>query len=87
MIGLSTKKYFLATEAKIAQTFESVSQKAFSVINGLGCLIGHLAGAAEFFFEYNYKRMEHCQRHLFRELRPAIQSGYSTDQPEKNLQQ
>lgn len=71
------KKYHLAIESKVKQPFESFSNKAHSVINGLGFLTGHLAGNAGWYFAYAKKELKDPVHFYHNPMRDSIHGFYT----------
>lgn len=76
IVSDKNKQYFLSIESKQKQAFESFSNKAFAITNGLGYITGHFAGDNGYFFAYSTPEMKDFKHFHFSEFRSSIQSGY-----------
>jgi len=71
------KKYYLAIDTTIKQPFETFSNKAHAVINGLGLLSGYMAGDAGWYFAYTKKEMSEPVHWCRNAMRDSIQGFYT----------
>ncbi len=70
------ERFYLSIESRVKQTYKSFSEKAHSLINGLGYITGYLPTDAGYYFAYSSKTMEKPVQFYFTEWRNSIQSMY-----------
>jgi hypothetical protein len=77
IIHNDNKEYFLAIESKELQRYDSFSDKAFAVKNGLGWMTGYLAGDKGYFFAYTDKKLARVKHFYHCAFRDTIKGPYT----------
>ncbi len=74
VINRGREEFFLSVESRIKQSFESFSNKAHAVINGLGFISGYLPGDMGYYFAYTTKHMKTPKYFYCCEFRDTIRA-------------
>ncbi|MBO0951573.1 hypothetical protein [Fibrella forsythiae] len=72
----NTNRHFLVINSSKEQNINIFRKKSFSVLIGLGYLLGYYAGGRGYYIAYNNIQMDSIHQYLHSELRDTMQSSY-----------